>query len=148
MSDQTDYKPATRDDLKPGAVFAVRDPDWAERYATPIGTRLVVERDDGDETPMMRREDGAFIDGRPRMYVGLHRLEAVPSNTVTIPKSVAEAWLRTVVVSEDAMGSRSARQAVLQALRAAMAEFKPEVVAARSVLEAHGYTVTRAREAV
>lgn len=53
-----DFIPATRDDLKPGAVFVVHQPrGYSPHPGFEAGTRVVLSWDDGTTTPEFRRAD-------------------------------------------------------------------------------------------
>lgn len=125
-------KPATRADLKPGAVFALRE----RLLGFPAGTRFTLAKDDGSTMPRFRTVCGA------EYWLDLDDLTVVAPGantvTITIPEEVAERF-----TGADIIMAFEARRAIQDAIREALDASDPKLTEARRLLEGRGYTVTR-----
>ena len=146
------YRPATRADLVPGAVFVVRKTSGP--LARDVGAWVVLHHDDNSNCPYFRREDGRpFSNGSMNPWLYLHDLERIhppATDTVAIPRDVAREFVRTHLESgwAEIRGSTHAcavlRAALLSADPTLLAPPPPmpdEVAAARLVIERAGMRV-------
>lgn len=145
------YRPATRADLVPGAVFVVRKTSGP--LARDVGAWVVLHHDDNSNCPYFRREDGRpFSNGSMNPWLYLHDLERIhppATDTVAIPRDVTREFVRAHDERGWSLGGLTAPRV---ALRAALLSADPtlldppppmpdEVAAARLVIERAGMRV-------
>jgi hypothetical protein len=139
---------ATNADIKPGAVFVLRD-TCGEFYPTlPLGTRMVVVRGDR-RVPLMARADGGPVGGgyKTTCYMGIGQFEveraaSQPADTIAIPRDVAVAWFASLTDTSSSVGTRDTRIALRDAIRLALIEADPAVADARALLVSKGFVVS------
>lgn len=143
------YNPATREDLKPGAVFIVR----GSRESRLRGLRVALHDDDGTGCPYFRPMPGQGFDGITLCFeLGELEVEAPPAAapTVTIPTEVARAFVMTRLVSGSINTFGESPRRAARDLRAAILAADPtlehpaeapELAAARALLTTAGYSV-------